>query len=426
MHFRARQSKATNPPSHNEASRSLTRSLPPKHPLNHPLLKLQRAIGNQNTQRLLNARPEGSLSVPPIVRDVLQSPSLALDPPARSAVEPRFGHDFSQVQVHNNARADESTRAVNNATSFPMKKFGVEQATPELDNLKQRSNTKQASQGSLTMKPATKLRFSALHNDAMPGTEQTSPAQTTVPASAGAIREPEEGETVRLPDIVLAPTPGIIDAGPGPTWIASTLTYRHTITRDGPEPKSFGATDPSDFRIEQIRPAGLSGGKYNVTARFYNPITFQVRTLKGPTGQTNIESDSDSDITQANYMTVAKDLTPNMSDLNGRPPRKEFWAKDLTIRHELVHAEEDAVNGKAVVKEAQNWLNSQTAVDSNEVLGLVARVPARFAAAVQKRTTEGPAKDAGDSKAYGDGAPLYLARANAIKTKGAKGAYPLK
>jgi hypothetical protein len=57
MHFSARQSKATNPPSHDEASRSLTRPVPSNHPLDHPLLELQPAIGNQGVQRLLHSQP---------------------------------------------------------------------------------------------------------------------------------------------------------------------------------------------------------------------------------------------------------------------------------------------------------------------------------------------------------------------------------
>ena len=51
--------------------------------------------------------------VPPIVHDVLRSPGQPLDPPTRAFMEPRFGHDFSQVRVHTDARAAESARAVN-------------------------------------------------------------------------------------------------------------------------------------------------------------------------------------------------------------------------------------------------------------------------------------------------------------------------
>jgi hypothetical protein len=51
--------------------------------------------------------------VPPIVHEVLHSPGQPLDPATRAFMEPRFGHDFSQVRVHTNANAAESARAVN-------------------------------------------------------------------------------------------------------------------------------------------------------------------------------------------------------------------------------------------------------------------------------------------------------------------------
>ena len=51
--------------------------------------------------------------VPPIVHEVLSSPGQSLDTGTRAFMEPRFGHDFSQVRVHTDARAAESARAVN-------------------------------------------------------------------------------------------------------------------------------------------------------------------------------------------------------------------------------------------------------------------------------------------------------------------------
>lgn len=51
-------------------------------------------------------------TVPPIVHDVLRSPGAPLDPVTRAFMEPRFGHDFSRVRVHTDAKAAESARAV--------------------------------------------------------------------------------------------------------------------------------------------------------------------------------------------------------------------------------------------------------------------------------------------------------------------------
>ena len=52
-------------------------------------------------------------AVPPIVYDVLRSPGAPLERGTRAFMEERFGHDFSAVRVHTDARAAESARAVN-------------------------------------------------------------------------------------------------------------------------------------------------------------------------------------------------------------------------------------------------------------------------------------------------------------------------
>ena len=52
-------------------------------------------------------------AVPPIVHDVLHAPGQPLDAATRAFMEPRFGHDFSKVRVHADARAAESANAVN-------------------------------------------------------------------------------------------------------------------------------------------------------------------------------------------------------------------------------------------------------------------------------------------------------------------------
>ena len=75
-------------------------------------------------------------SAPPIVHEVLRSPGRPLDATTRAFMEPRFGHDFSQVRVHTDARASESARAVNalaytvgQEVVFGMRQYGPH--TPE-------------------------------------------------------------------------------------------------------------------------------------------------------------------------------------------------------------------------------------------------------------------------------------------------------
>jgi hypothetical protein len=51
--------------------------------------------------------------VPPIVHDVLRSPGQPLEAQTRAFFEPRFGHEFGNVRVHDDAKAATSADAVN-------------------------------------------------------------------------------------------------------------------------------------------------------------------------------------------------------------------------------------------------------------------------------------------------------------------------
>lgn len=72
-------------------------------------------------------------TVPPIVQEVLRSPGQPLGADTRAFVESRFGHDFSRVRIHADARAAESARAVN-ALAYTVGRdvvFGAGQYAPE-------------------------------------------------------------------------------------------------------------------------------------------------------------------------------------------------------------------------------------------------------------------------------------------------------
>lgn len=55
----------------------------------------------------------GPTEAPDIVHDVVSSGGSPLDATTRAFMEPRFGHDFSRVRVHTDARAAQSASAVN-------------------------------------------------------------------------------------------------------------------------------------------------------------------------------------------------------------------------------------------------------------------------------------------------------------------------
>src|SRR5262249_22263634 len=60
-----------------------------------------------------NSAPIGIDYAPPIVGEVLQSAGQRLDSRTGSRMTQQFGYDFGRVRVHNDARANESAKAVN-------------------------------------------------------------------------------------------------------------------------------------------------------------------------------------------------------------------------------------------------------------------------------------------------------------------------
>ena len=72
------------------------------------VLDLQRSAGNQGVTAALQDEE------PSPVHDVINSGGgQPLDPGVRADMEARLGHDFGDVRVHHDARAEESARAVN-------------------------------------------------------------------------------------------------------------------------------------------------------------------------------------------------------------------------------------------------------------------------------------------------------------------------
>lgn len=85
-----------------------------------------------NPQRKAASHSEPEIASP-IVHEVLRSLGQPLDPATRAFMESRFGHDFSGVRVHTDAKAAESARAVN-ALAYTVGwdvVFGAGQFAPE-------------------------------------------------------------------------------------------------------------------------------------------------------------------------------------------------------------------------------------------------------------------------------------------------------
>jgi len=106
----------------NAAMQTQLKTRPASTPSSTPTHLLQRkcvegVCSERNKKRLFLQRRSVSQAehseVPLIVHEVLRSPGESLDPVTRTFMESRFGHDFSMVRVHTDAKAAESARAVN-------------------------------------------------------------------------------------------------------------------------------------------------------------------------------------------------------------------------------------------------------------------------------------------------------------------------
>jgi hypothetical protein len=255
-------------------------------------------------------------------------------------------------------------------------------------------------------------------SDAEPGEEEPKPLDPPAVLEALAkTQEPiddlEDGKSMQLPDIAIPETIPLTDND----TVGSTLAYVASITQAGvpSSPTKFGSTRWSNFNLTNITVA-RAGGVFTVRAVLMNPITFSVQSR----GRTNIASENDAALTDDNYPTAASDLTPNMGSINGRPARTEFWAEDLTIRHERFHANERFHFAQLGTATAQAWLSAQVASSVGDVRRLLNQVPPRVIASSQAAMPM-PGKE---ERAYGDDAPFYKVRADAIKAKGDKGLYP--
>ena len=270
--------------------------------------------------------------------------------------------------------------------------------------------------------------------DAMPGAEHGldptayEAADAAAPPAAMSPRDWEqagaeaaEGRPVRLPDIRLAQSErmGTTDG------ISAFLSYTGSVEnrRGGlpPSEEEFGVTWWADVDLTDITAfrIPLLGG-YVVKATIVHKVTWEVRDGEGPTGQADVKSPTDPVLTKANHQQAADDLTPVMTDLNGRPPRERFWSRGITQRHERYHADEAREKGEEGGLWASQWLEKQTAGTLKEVHDLLWGARSHVVS-YTRANTEFPGNE---QRAYGDGVEEYRALAAAIRARGAAGGYP--
>lgn len=371
----------------------------------------------------------------------------------RAQMEPGLGASFENVTIHTdenavqmnndlNAQAFTSGRDIyfNRGKFNPEKKEGKKLIAHELTHVVQQTGkgnadnlntlqtssvqkkTKSKNSGSPTLDfSKSKISLNRLPNGQEQMIQQMPFKQEIEQPVTPVLENEPEQNPVEEPIFVsnIEPTTEILTSSSDS--INSTLTHLATVASGRvPDPGNFGTTGAS-VRISNVLITSGSG-VYTVTGNFVHTITYGVLSGTGPNNQVDIQNENDNDIKACNYQLVSSDLTPNMASDNGRPPRTKYWAEDLTIRHERFHAvdQRQLSWGPQVNTAMQNWLNGQTSSSASNIRNTLLPQAINEGIRVYNAFVALPSTE-GDT--YGDGAPLYRARANTIKTKGDAGDY---
>ena len=184
-----------------------------------------------------------------------QSHQLQRRPNAHGTATEPFNVDQSDVKAHT-TEADRSSQRSNTPMRSETPTTFVEhhrkQLTAKIRRVDQRDSTLPESARPTGQQSERVAILREPCEDTMPGGEQTPtpdiPSLFVLTAPLDAVREPAEGETIRLPDIVVAPSEPIEEAD----TITSSLTYNPSITQSGAAPAGFGVTRPYTFTVSGI------------------------------------------------------------------------------------------------------------------------------------------------------------------------------
>jgi hypothetical protein len=307
-----------------------------------------------------------------------------------------FAHDFSRVSAASPERAATTVPAVGNSSMRSVVSHYRHNLSATVRRVRPQSDS--TGDNAEQREPSAQQEMQ----------EQQSPAV----APERTTRESKDGETVYFTEVPP------VAAGASEDSISSNLTYTSPVTKVNPpqSPGQFGKTQPI---IAVNRSSATTENKvFKVELVIDNKISYWVDSGN----RTDIASDSDPRITQTNYSTVVSDLTPSPTAVKNattnlyknQPPRTQFWAEDLTLKHERFHAAEDVKFGKQGAIIGHDWLNTQTASKMDDIGPMLHTVAKKVAAKIDQEM----AVPGSENRAYDDGAPDYTARATAIKTKG--------
>ena len=230
----------------------------------------------------------------------------------------------------------------------------------------------------------------------------------------GAVASPLDGGTpTPAPGPTGTPAPSTTPTGPGASIAGSFSATRIAH----PSAPVFGEVSWNAHEPTATYAAYRDGASWR-----FRLESLALRVPVGVAGGTrrDVPSASAATVTAASWRRVASDLTPGGGTPN-RSPRTQYWAEDLTWRHELFHFNEfntflrTSFTSFETTIEAATYVEAATATDSEAAaLGRKAGdLRTRLLAAWnQAKTNMSPSME---DRAYDDGVAAYTARATAVR-----------
>lgn len=274
---------------------------------------------------------EGSGSAQPATRDILSARSLSgsgqpLPESVRSYFEPRFGHDFSKVRVHADARAVESAREIS-ARAYTVGRevvFGAGEYTPETTAGRsllahELTHVVQQEQGAgrkiqRQEKEGSKAKGGKTGGSAQPQSPIAQADPCGGSSKAKSYKPTNKGVTVTL----------------GKRSFGNTSKLAADVLTD-----TFGAC------------------KVGNNWRFFlNKLTVKIGSAVQPAKfRQNVDKANDKIVTSTTYRNIINDLRPSrkvsfnvscagnkfVDKVSSYSPRKTYWKRQLTVDHEAFH-----------------------------------------------------------------------------------------
>ena len=353
----------------------------------------------EKTQMKREAGASGGMTAPPVVHDVINSGGRPLDLNTRNFMESRFGHDFGNVQIHNDSLAHKSSADIN-ALAYTYGNhvvFGVGQYQPNTHSGKQ-----------------------LLSHELTHVVQQSSDAE-------GIIQKKEKHS---------------LTVSPAPCSQKSKASSYVPTTKDSMGKPILVSLGASEFGNTSKLAAFFQFGacKDKTSWRFYvDKLTVSIDSKIQPVDfKINVPSADDKSVTKDSYPKVIKDLKParkvkmsvscagnNFQDeVISYSPRKEYWNRQFVIDHEDFHRKDwdEKYRPELIEAEKQVWGKSIPVSAASTVSDAIANANTdltKYMIDAYQRTCK-TFTSKKESRAYDNGAHQYQKLVDEIDTRAKK------